>query len=179
MRINSGIYKGRLLSVPKGDAVRPTGDKMRQALFNILQSYSMPVDAHVLDIFCGTGALGLEALSRGAAHAVFMDTDTAPCAANIKALKAEDHTSLLRRDATKPARSTGTPATLLFADPPYQKNLLAPALTALAQNGWLAPAALCACEVERDHAGDIPPGFALLDRRDYGAACLLLLRHAG
>jgi len=179
MRINSGIYRGRLLSVPKGSAVRPTGDKMRQALFNILQSYEMPVDAHVLDVFCGTGALGLEALSRGASHVVFMDTDTAPCAANIEALKVQGQTSLLRRDATRPARSTGTPATLLLADPPYHNNLLDNALTALAQNGWLAPAALCACEVERDHAGGIPPGFALLDQRDYGAARLLLMRAPG
>lgn len=178
MKITTGIYKGRALISPPGDAIRPTGDKMRQALFNILGGYGFPVDAIVLDVFCGTGALGLESLSRGAAHVTFMDMDTKSCAANIAALKAGDHTTLLKRDATKPGVHNGTPATLLFADPPYRKGLIAPALTALAQNGWLAPSALCACEIESDHPGDVPAGFALLDRRAYGAATLLLLRHA-
>lgn len=179
MRITTGIYKGRTLAVPPGESIRPTGDKMRQALFNILGGYGYPVDAVVLDVFCGTGALGLEALSRGAAHATFMDMDTKTCAANIATLKAGDNATVLKRDAVKPGVHNGAPATLLFADPPYRKGLLNPALTALAQNGWLAPGALCACEAEADHANDVPPGFVLLDRRDYGAACLLLLRHAG
>lgn len=179
MRITTGIHKGRVLISPPGDAIRPTSDKMRQALFNILGGYGLPVDALVLDAFCGTGALGLEALSRGAAHVTFMDMDTKACAANIAAFKAEGSTTLLKRDAVKPGTPPGAPATLLLADPPYRKGLLPASLTALAQNGWLAPSALCACEAERDHPTDIPSGYALLDRRDYGAACLLLLRHTG
>lgn len=178
MRITSGLYRGRLLTVPPGDRIRPTGDRMRQAIFNILQAYALPGGAVVLDAFCGSGALGLEALSRGAEKVIFMDTDVTCCEKNIAALKINSGTAVLRRDVTKPGPAREAVG-LVFLDPPYGQDLLAPALTALAANGWLAPEAIAVCETERDHTGDIPAGFALLDRRDYGAACLHLCRYAG
>lgn len=175
MRITTGIYKGRVLSVPPGDSIRPTSDRMRQALFNILQQYALPADARVVDVFCGSGALGLEALSRGAMHATFIDSDTAACEKNVRAFKAENAT-ILKRDALKPGVA-GDAADLAFVDPPYNKDLAMPALTALAQNGWLAPSAICAVETEAHHEAAIPAGFHVLDRRDYGAARLHLIRY--
>ena len=176
MRITTGIYKGRALAVPPGDRIRPTSDRMRQAIFNILLQYGLPAGARVIDGFCGSGALGLEALSRGAAHVTFIDTDTACCAANVATLKAQDRARIIRRDVREPGAADGA-ADLLFLDPPYGCGLLAPALTALAENGWLAPGAVCVSETEKAHAGDAPAAFLPLDRRAYGAASLLIHRY--
>jgi 16S rRNA (guanine966-N2)-methyltransferase len=178
MRITTGIYKGRVLSVPPGDKIRPTSDKMRQAVFNILQQYGLPAGAVALDAFCGSGALGLEALSRGAAHAVFMDTDIKCASENIMKLGAGDAATIVRRDATKPGTAKRA-ADLLFLDPPYRKGLLDPALTALASDGWLAPGAICVAETETSHTPGEHAGFERLDHRTYGAASLWLFRFAG
>lgn len=179
MRITTGLYKGRVLDVPPGKNIRPTGDRMRQALFNILLGYDLPAGAVVLDAFCGTGILGLEALSRGATVVTFMDVDVAACAANIARLGVRDKTNLLRRDATRPGIAQGAPAGLVFLDPPYERNLMIPALTALAENGWLAPAAIVVAETETGHPDDRPAGFEILERRRYGAASLWLCRYTG
>jgi 16S rRNA (guanine966-N2)-methyltransferase len=182
MRITAGKWRGRKLEAPEGTDVRPTSDMVRQAIFNILQGYGHPQDSFVLDAFCGTGALGLEALSRGAAHCFFMDIDKKSlsyASRNIANAKAE-HCIAVHADALDPGSFGGEiPATLLFLDPPYRKGLINPALSALAGNGWLEPGALCVAECEKDLAAQAPPGFALLADRAYGGTRVLFLRYTG
>jgi 16S rRNA (guanine966-N2)-methyltransferase len=186
MRIIAGKHRGRTLRAPEGLAVRPTSDRAREALFDILahgRFAERPVleDARVLDAFAGTGAFGLEALSRGAAHAVFIEKDhTALTAlrANIIALGEEGHSAVLPTDAVRPPRPAA-PCSLAFLDPPYGEDLAAPALAALGAAGWLAPGALVVVELAARQALEPPPGFAPLDQRRYGAARLVFLRYEG
>jgi 16S rRNA (guanine966-N2)-methyltransferase len=186
MRIIAGRHRGRRLGAPEGDAVRPTSDRAREALFDILahgRFAERPVyeGAHVLDAFAGTGAFGLEALSRGAARASFIEKDRAALAAlraNIAALGEEEGTSVLPGDALRPPRAPA-PASLAFLDPPYGSDLAAPALAALATAGWLAAEALVVVEVAARQELAAPDGFTLLDKRRYGAAKLLFLRYEG
>ena len=185
MRIVAGKHKGRRLAAPEGRDIRPTADRTRQALFDVLEhghliegGGSALVDAVVLDGFCGTGALGLEALSRGAAEATFMDSNRAAldCArANAKALGVAGN--FILADATNPPRAR-RPATLIFLDPPYGTNLGAPALAALKVAGWMAPAAIVSLEMSGPEiaAFNPPAGFAPIDERRYGKARILLLR---
>lgn len=179
MRIVAGRHKGRRIEAPSGRDTRPTADRVRQALFDIL-AHSPLVDledARVVDAFAGSGALGLEALSRGAAHCTFMEKDhkAVLCLqANIKALGAEGETALLRLDATRPPAAP-EPCTLAFLDPPYRKGLVAPCLAALAAGGWLADGALAVVEVGEDEAVEPPPGFHAVDERERGAARLVFL----
>jgi 16S rRNA (guanine966-N2)-methyltransferase len=164
--------------------VRPTSDRARQALFNILEHGGFvdgggsPIqDAHVLDAFAGSGALGLEALSRGAAHATFMETAGPALEAirhNIEACREEDKVEILRADATRPPRAR-LPCALAFLDPPYRQNLAAAALAALAAAGWLARGAICCVEIGADEDFSPPAGFEALDERRYGAARVVLL----
>lgn len=172
MRINSGIYKGRLLSVPKGDAVRPTGDKMRQALFNILQSYGMPADAHVLDVFCGTGALGLEALSRGAASADFVELNPPSLralGANIAKLGAEAQAHVRRGDALRFVEALPAAAyDLAFADPPYAHD----AAVKVAER-WLSVPFARVLGVEHSSRVTLPAGG---DTRTYGDTAVTIYR---
>jgi len=182
MRITGGTYRGRRLSVPKGDQVRPSTDMVRQALYNILLKYGLPQDAAVLDVFCGTGALGLEALSRGAARAVFIDKSAASlavCRENIATLGLQEQSALLQRDvcARPGAPPAGFTADLLLADPPYRRAMGFAALASLAANGWLAPSALCVLETEKTAPDATPDGFALLEQRSYGECLLWLLRY--
>ena len=182
MRIIGGTARGlHLAPVGTGDAaahLRPTSDRVREAIFNLLINggYGNPVaGARVLDLFAGTGALGLEALSRGAAHATFLDTGTAALALirrNIALMRAEARTTLLKRDATSPG--PGTPHTLIFLDPPYGKALGEAALTACAATGWLAPDAFVVWEDGTPPA--VPPGFDTLDQRKYGDTGVTILR---
>ena len=188
MRIIGGTARGlHLTPVGAGDAaahLRPTSDRVREAIFNLLINggYGNPVaDARVLDAFAGTGALGLEALSRGAAHATFLDTG-APALAlvrrNITLMRAETRATALKRDATRPGPCPGfgTPHTLIFLDPPYGKTLGQAALTALTTTGWLAPEALVVWE---EGTPPTPPaGFDQLDQRRYGDTTVTLLRAA-
>lgn len=182
MRITSGQYKGRRLTIPNGKDVRPTSDKVRQALFNILLSYDLPVDAIVIDGFCGSGALGLEALSRGASHCTFIDKNTRPARENITALNDKDLNAaclFAQKDARKPGlRPVGqAPANLIFLDPPYHKDLIPPTLTALSESGWLADEALCVLEMEKAYTPDLPDTYTLLDNRDYGDTKIILCRY--
>ena len=147
MRIVGGMFRGRRLATPRGRSIRPTSDRVREALFDVLQHGlqsirrgSWPRDAHVLDVFAGTGALGLEALSRGASHVTFIEKDSAACLVierNARTLRATEQVTLLRRNALRPAAPpSGAPvADILLMDPPYRSDLAAPALKALRARG--------------------------------------------
>jgi 16S rRNA (guanine966-N2)-methyltransferase len=184
MRIVAGKHRGRPLLAPPGERVRPTSDRAREALFNILShgdfaAEGVPfAEAPVLDAFAGTGALGLEALSRGAGAAVFIEQDSAALAAlrkNIAALGESGRSRIISGDATRPPRAQAACA-VVFLDPPYRSGLAGPALTALAAAGWFAPGALAIIELAARE--ELPPaaGFAVIDERRYGAARLVFLR---
>jgi 16S rRNA (guanine966-N2)-methyltransferase len=181
VRIVGGRHRGRALEAPPGDAVRPTSDRAREALFDILGHGALAApfrDAAVLDAFAGTGALGLEALSRGAAAAFFLETDRAALAAlrrNIAALGETARARVLAADATRP-RSAPAAVAVAFLDPPYRSGLAAPALAALAAAGWLAPGAIASVELAAKEEFAPPAGFERLDERRYGAARIVLLR---
>lgn len=183
MRIIGGDWRGRRLAeIGRGDMaarLRPTPDRVREAIFNLLQNGrdgSVLRGAQVLDLFAGSGALGLEALSRGAAEARFIENG--PVAArligeNIRLCGCSDRTSLLRLDATDPGASQGAPATLVLMDPPYGQGLGAKALTALREGGWLAPGALIVWEDSRVQTA--PSGFRPRDSRRYGGTSVTVL----
>ena len=184
MRIIGGSLRGlKLTPVGDGDAaahLRPTSDRVREAIFNLLINggYGDPVhDAQVLDLFAGTGALGLEALSRGAAHAVFVDDGNAARALqhhNFALTRSLDRVEALRRDATKLGLNKGAKRSLVFLDPPYGKGLGEKALAASVVGGWLAPGALVVWE---EASAVLPPdGFTLMDQRKYGDTVVTLLR---
>ena len=184
MRIIAGRHRGRALKAPEGLDVRPTSDRAREALFDILahgRFADRPVfeDARVLDAFAGTGAFGLEALSRGADHASFIEKDRAALAAlraNIAALGEEKRAAVLPGDAGAPPPA-GQPVTLAFLDPPYGQDLAPAALAALAARGWLAPGALVVVEAAAREKLEPPAEFTLLQERRYGAARLVFLRY--
>jgi 16S rRNA (guanine966-N2)-methyltransferase len=183
MRIVGGRHRGRKLVAPPGDTVRPTSDRAREALFNILShgrfaASGLPFAGQpVLDGFAGTGALGLEALSRGASAAVFFETEREALTAlrrNIAALGEEDRVHIVAGDATRPPRA-GMRCPLTFLDPPYGSGLAAPALAAFAAAGWLSEDALAVVEVAARQALATPTGFSVIDERVYGAARLVFL----
>jgi 16S rRNA (guanine966-N2)-methyltransferase len=185
MRIVGGRLRGRALAAPKSQAIRPTADRLREALFNILvHAYGDPVTgARVLDLFAGTGALGLEALSRGAAFALFID-DAAEARAllreNVAALGLGGVTRVFRRDGCKlGAAHPIEPFSLAFLDPPYGRGLAEAALASARAGGWLAPAALIVVEEAADAAFAAPKGFDELERRRYDDTALIVLRHRG
>ncbi len=184
MRIVGGQFKGRAIVAPSGRDTRPTGERAREAAFNILAhaDWSPGLEGRrVLDLFAGSGALGLEALSRGAAFALFVETDAAARGAirdNIETLGLFGLTRIHRRDATdlgtKPA-GLGDPFDLIFLDPPYGKGLGQAALAKLGPGGWIAPGALAVFECGADET-PATPGFEVLDERSYGVAKVLFLR---
>jgi len=183
MRIIAGRFRGRALAaLGKGDPaahLRPTTDRVRESLFSMLQGgrFGDPItDARVLDVFAGTGALGLEALSRGAAHVTFLENGPKALkilGQNIALCRAEGETDTQRRDATRPGPNPGAPYDLVFLDPPYGKGLGEKALCALRDNGWLADGALIVAE----DSGPIsaPAGFELCDERRYGDTIITLM----
>lgn len=184
MRIIAGRFRGRKLAeVGAGDVaahLRPTTDRVRENLFNILTSgkHGDPITgARVLDLFAGTGALGLEALSRGAGHVTFVDDGVAARAllrANVALCAAQGASKVFARDATDLSPATGLPFGLVFLDPPYGKGLGEIALANAQTGGWIAPGALIMWE---DNAPPrVPPGFALSDQRSYGGTVITLLR---
>ena len=182
MRIVGGRLRGRTLEAPKSQAIRPTADRLREALFNILvHAYGNPVaDARVLDLFAGTGALGFEALSRGAAFVLFVD-DGAEARAllrgNVEALGAGGATKVYRRDATALGQvSPLEPFSLAFLDPPYGKGLAELALASARDGGWLSPGAIAVVEEAADAAFKAPVGFEELERRKYDDTELVFLR---
>lgn len=185
MRIIAGRLRGKKLAdVGAGDMVahlRPTTDRVRESLFNVITSgkHGDPITGgRVLDLFAGTGALGLEAFSRGAAHVTFVDDGVAARALlreNIALCAAQGTTKLYRRDATDLGPVMGAPFDLVFLDPPYGKGLGERALASALSGGWIAPGALIVWE---DNAPPlVPPGFALLDQRSYGGTTITLLRN--
>lgn len=186
MRIVGGQFKGRALAAPAGRDTRPTGDRAREAVFNILAhaEWAPRLEGRrVMDLFAGSGALGLEALSRGAAFALFVETDAAARGAirdNIEALGLFGTTRIHRRDATdlgvKPA-GVGEPFDLVFLDPPYHKGLGERALAKLGDGGWITDDALIVLECAADETPTLP-GFETLDTREYGAAKVLFLKRA-
>lgn len=181
MRIVSGLYRGRKIVAPKGVLVRPTTDKVRGAIFNMLQSRGLVEGANVLDCFCGTGGMGLEALSRGAAFCTFVDSarESLFCTReNISSLGVEGQARVLAADVLKiPHRTDDTPpADMAFFDPPYEKGLLVPALEKVLKGGWLAGDAYVVCEVEKRFSDGLPPSFSILDDRAYGEVRLFLLQ---
>jgi 16S rRNA (guanine966-N2)-methyltransferase len=182
MRIVGGRLGGRTLASPRSQAIRPTSDRLRESLFNILvHAYGDPVTgARVLDLFAGTGALGLEALSRGAAFALLVD-DAAEARAllreNVASLGLGGVSRIFRRDATRlgPAHPL-EPFSLVFLDPPYGKGLAEKALVSARDGGWLAPGALIVVEEAADAAFTVPSGFEELERRRYDDTEVIFLR---
>jgi 16S rRNA (guanine966-N2)-methyltransferase len=182
MRVVGGRHRGRALSAPKSQAIRPTADRLRETLFNILShAYGDPVTgARVLDLFAGTGALGLEALSRGAAFVLFVDNGAEARAllrANVEALGAGGASKVYRRDATQLGPvSPMSPFSLVFLDPPYGKGLAEQALVSARDGGWLAPEALVVVEEASDAKLALPDGFEQVERRETGDTQLVFLR---
>jgi len=180
MRIVAGAWRGRALIAPTGQATRPTADRVRQALFDMLLhapwgGRDVVESARVLDAFAGTGAFGLEALSRGAAHATFLEQDRAALAAlraNVGACRAEDRTAVLAVDVL--AAPAGDGCGLVFLDPPYGRDLVPRAMDRLRATGWIAPGALVVAETGRDEA--LPDLGALLAERVHGAARVTVWR---
>jgi 16S rRNA (guanine966-N2)-methyltransferase len=179
MRIVAGSHRGRRLETPPDERIRPTSDRIRESLFNILHHKLDGFSGkRVLDGFAGTGALGFEALSRGAAAAVFVDKDREALALarrNAAALGLAGQSDFRLADLTKPPQSAQA-FDLALLDPPYGKGLGGTALAALAATGWLAPGALAAIEADRAQPEHIPDGFAIIDSRDYGRTRIVLAR---
>ena len=183
MRIIAGKHRGTQLTAPEDRAIRPTSDRARESLYNVLaHRYAGDLaGARVLDVFAGTGALGLEALSRGASHVTFLDRSEAALPviqANVRRLRAEGAATLLRGDALKPPVNRGRPCSLVFLDPPYEEMVAEEALRALVDRGWIASGALCIVETAAKTDVAAPDGFELLDTRSYGKAKITFLRHA-
>jgi len=181
MRIVGGRLRGRSLKGPASPGIRPTADSLRESLFNILlHAYGDPVSgARVLDLFAGTGALGLEALSRGAAFALFVDDRAdarALIRAHVEALGLGGVTRIFRRDATRlgPAHPV-EPFSLVFLDPPYGRRLAEQALASARDGGWLLPQALIVVEEAADARFAAPEGFTEIERRRYDDTELVFL----
>jgi 16S rRNA (guanine966-N2)-methyltransferase len=182
MRVVGGRLRSRPIAGPKGDGLRPTADRLRESLFNILMhAYGNPVEgARVLDLFAGTGALGIEAASRGAGYVLFVDDGVEARALlrnNTEALGLGGTSRIFRRDATKlgPVYPL-EPFTLAFLDPPYRKGLAEKALAAARAGGWLVKDALVVVEEATDAKFVTPEGYEELERRDYDDTELVFLR---
>jgi 16S rRNA (guanine966-N2)-methyltransferase len=182
MRVVGGRLRGRNIASPTSRDIRPTQDRLRESLFNILvHAYDNPIEgARVLDLFAGTGALGIEAVSRGAAFALFVDNGAEARALlrnNVEALGLGGVTKIYRRDATSlgPAHPV-EPFSLVFADPPYGKELAEKALVSLRDGGWLLPSALLVVEEATAAAFKAPDGFEELERRAYDDTEFVFLR---
>lgn len=183
MRIIAGKHKGRNIELGKGEQVRPTSSFTRQALFNILShgEYSgLLEDARVADIFCGSGALGLEALSRGASHVTFVDADPQALKAalgNAKRYGEEDKVrSLLAKGDALPMMRE--PFHVVFADPPYNQQLLPPCLKRLREAGWVDASSIISVEHDAPEVFTLPEGYTEITQRQYGRAMVRLLRLA-
>ncbi len=190
MRIVGGRLKGRALITPRTNATRPTSDRARESIFNILAHADWGPElegARVIDLFAGSGALGFEALSRGAAFALFVETEAGARGAlreNAEKLDLLGVTRMHRRDATalgkKPA-GVGAPFSLAFLDPPYRKGLIGPALAMLDKGEWLSPGAIAVVESAANEPSPAPEAtdasFEVLDEREYGEARISFLRY--
>lgn len=185
MRIIAGTLKGRAIRTPEGRSTRPTSDRARESLFNVLAHAAWAPGlegARVIDAFAGSGALGFEAMSRGATFCLFVETDAAARGCirdNVEAFQLFGNTRIHRRSATdlglKPA-GLGAPFDLVFMDPPYAQGLVPPALEQLVSGQWLSPDALVVAETGSGEPALDAPGWAILDERTYGAARVYFLR---
>jgi 16S rRNA (guanine966-N2)-methyltransferase len=185
MRIVGGTLKGRTIRTSEGRDTRPTSDRARESIFNILAhaDWAPPLDgARIIDAFAGSGALGFEAISRGGAFCLFVETE-APARGcirdNVEAFQLFGNTRIHRRSATdlgpKPA-GLGAPFDLVFMDPPYARGLVPPALEQLVRGHWITPEALVVAETGANEPAPETPGWTLLDERTYGAARVSFLR---
>jgi 16S rRNA (guanine966-N2)-methyltransferase len=184
VRIAGGRLRGRTLATPEGLDIRPTSDRVREAIFNILlhgiEDFRLQ-EARVLDLFSGTGALGLEALSRGAAFALFIDTSAEArglIRQNAETLGLMPQTKLYRRDAASLENGDKQGVfNLVFADPPYGQGLAEKALASALAGGWLAPDAVAVIEEAAETALELPAGLEAIDRRVYGRTAVTFARH--
>jgi 16S rRNA (guanine966-N2)-methyltransferase len=182
MRVIAGRLKGRVLRAPESRAIRPTSERFRESMFDILAHAHADAiaGARVVDLFAGSGALGIEALSRGASFALFVDNGAEARAllrANVEALGLGGVTRIWRADATKLGRApTGGPFALAFLDPPYGAGLAGPALASLVDGGWLAPGALIVVEEAAKAEIVAPAGLERLDARTYGDTQIAFFR---
>ncbi|MDB5394268.1 MAG: rsmD [Rhodospirillales bacterium] len=179
MRIVAGNHRGRRLEAPTDERIRPTSDRIRESLFNILHHRLEGFTGkRVLDGFAGTGALGFEALSRGAVSALFVDNNRdalALCRRNAASLGLTAQADFRLADLTHLPQSASA-FDLILLDPPYGKGLACTALGALAAGGWLAPKAIAVVEADRSQPEIIPDGFSTIDSRDYGRTRITLVR---
>jgi 16S rRNA (guanine966-N2)-methyltransferase len=185
LKIVGGKHRGRTIATAEGHGTRPTASRAREALFNILthanwsgDGTSPLIEARVLDAFAGSGALGLEALSRGAVHATFLDSDPTAIKLigdNLRKLGETGAAKVIRADATRPPPSHQD-CDLAFLDPPYRSGLAGPALTALADAGWLGSGAIATVELASSEDLITPLRFEAIDERRYGAAKIVILR---
>jgi 16S rRNA (guanine966-N2)-methyltransferase len=181
MRIVAGKFKGQAIKPPKTQEIRPTSDRMRESLFNILiHSYNAVEDARVLDLFAGTGALGFEAMSRGAAFVAFVDMSIQSrglLRENMINFGLSNIAKILKRDATSLGETASfAPFTLIFVDPPYGQGLAERALVSALQGGWVADNALIIVEEAKLSAFVAPQGFKELERRDMGLSQLIFMQ---
>ena len=187
LKVVGGRHRGRSIATPEGDTTRPTSSRARESLFNILahanwraDGTSPLIDACVLDAFAGSGALGIEALSRGAAHPTFLDNDATAIrliGENLRKLGETGNAKVIRADATRPPPSREA-CDLVFLDPPYRSGLSGPALSGLAGAGWLKTGAIATVELASTEDLTTPVNFEAIDERRYGAAKILILRYA-
>ena len=190
MRIVAGRHRGRRIWAPPGHDIRPTSDRVREAVFNILEHRAWIAGnaggpelrgVRILDAFCGTGALGFEALSRGAGHATFMDDAPdaiAACRHNADTLGETGRAEILRINCLRPAR-TGQAVDLVFCDPPYFGDLAGRSLTALEAAGWIERGTVCVVQTAAKEAFEAPGRYETVDDRRYGATRIRFLRWAG
>ena len=185
MRVVGGLLRGRVLAGPSSRAVRPTSERLRESIFDILEHrYPGSLEGRrAVDLFAGSGALGIEALSRGARFAMFVDNGTEARAllrSNIEAMGLGGATKVWRADATRLGKApAGGPFGLAFVDPPYGQNLAGPALNVLVEGGWLEPSALIVVEEAAKAAVATPEGLELVDGRTYGDTQILILARSG
>lgn len=188
IRIIGGKHRGRMLETPPGDATRPTANRARESLFNVLMharwrededgGTSPLIEARVLDAYAGSGALGLEALSRGADHVTFLDNDAAAIKAigdNLRKLGETGAAKVVRADATRPPPGR-EPCDLVFLDPPYRSGQAPAAIVALAGAGWMTPGCIVTVELAQNEDMIVPDGFETIDERRYGAAKIVILK---
>jgi 16S rRNA (guanine966-N2)-methyltransferase len=184
MRVVAGKFRGRTLKGPTSNAIRPTSDRLREAVFNILvHAHGDPIaDARVLDLFAGTGALGIEAISRGARFALFVEDfaeGRAIIRENVDVLGLGGVTRLFRRDATRLGDAHPVePFSLVFCDPPYERGLAEKALTSARDGGWLVDGAIIVVEEATSAKFSPPEGFEELERRDYDETEITILRRS-
>lgn len=179
MRIVGGELRGRKLQAPGGKDLRPTSDRARESVFNILSHGKSAVDfdgVSVVDVFAGTGALGLEALSRGATHATFIDSSARSLkfvrenAAQLDVWKQSTRLKIDARQLAPPPRAAKAPCAVAFLDAPYALELTIPALQGLINKGWVKAGAVCVVETEQEYVLEPPRGYRLIEDRTYGAA---------